>query len=77
MNLLVVSLVFKAGVYTWEGEVEASLPGNESADEQDGTDAMFAVGVDLPIVPIRIEAERYDLEDNAVDVVSANLVFQF
>lgn len=78
VNLLLVSLIFKAGIYSWEGDVETSLPGGLSVDdEQDGTDLMYGVGVGLPIVPIRVELERYEVDDDSVDVLSASLVFHF
>ncbi|MDH3715418.1 MAG: outer membrane beta-barrel protein, partial [Gammaproteobacteria bacterium] len=77
VNLLIVSLIAKGGVYAWEGDVMATLPGGVQSDaKRDGTDGMFGLGLDLPIVPIRIEAEHYDV-DGGVNVLFANLVFHF
>jgi hypothetical protein len=78
VNLLVVSLIAKAGMYAWEGDVESSLPSGITADtSKDGTNGMFGLGLDLPIVPIRIEVERYDLDGDGVNVLFADLLFHF
>jgi hypothetical protein len=78
VNLLVVSLIAKGGVYAWEGDVETSLPTGVTVDtSKDGTDAMFGLGLDLPILPIRIEAEHYYLDDGGVNVLFADLIFHF
>jgi len=77
VNLLAVALIVKGGAFTWEGDVEASLPGVSADTKKDGTDGMFAVGLDLPIVPIRVEAEHYELDGDSVNVLSANLLWRF
>ncbi len=77
LNLFLFSIVGKAGVYVWEGQVEAAVNGSTVNADKDGADPMVALGIDLPILPIRVEAERYELDGDAVNVLSANLVFQF
>jgi uncharacterized repeat protein (TIGR01451 family) len=72
----------KVGAYFWQAEasvVAGSVPGG-SLPDADGTDAVYGVGGDLYFgsrFGARLEWERYALDPNDVDLVSASLLFRF
>ncbi len=80
LNLILFSVFAKAGLFVWEGEVRADLAGATPVDSTfDGTDPMFGAGVDLSLGPlgVRLEAEHFELDDDAIDMVSGSVVIWF
>ncbi len=70
------SIFGKLGVYMWDAEVNA--PGISASD--DGTDLMFGVGGAFHFTPqlsIRAEWERFEVDDEDADLISASIVFRF
>jgi hypothetical protein len=69
----------KAGVYLWDGTLTQS--GTSSSSQGfDGTDPTFGLGVGWNAFnrgQIRVEAERYTLDEMDVDMFSAGFNFRF
>lgn len=66
----------KGGVLFWDADAEV---GAVSASD-DGNDGTYGVGVRLSLTQsllLRIEYDRYTLDDNDIDTASANLLFHF
>ncbi len=71
----------KVGAYFWESDVAVTEGTSASANPKvDGTDFAYGVGGDLYFgsrFGVRLEWERYALDPNDVDLVSASLMWQF
>ncbi|WP_107851902.1 outer membrane beta-barrel protein [Oceanimonas marisflavi] len=80
-----VEVFGKVGFNAWDADANASLriPANginESAsDSDDGTDPMYGVGAAYNIdnLSLRVEFERYELDDANVDMASAGISYKF
>lgn len=78
------SLYAKGGWFTWNAEVEATLPvvGTVSED-MDGGDWFYGGGLKFGLaehLDLRVEYERYELDDDIdpeIDVASVNLQYSF
>jgi OOP family OmpA-OmpF porin len=73
----------KVGAYFWEADVAVDVTGSATGSASpnvDGTDVVFGVGGDVYFsgnFGLRLEWERYALEQNDVDFVSASLLYRF
>lgn len=67
-----VSVFGKAGFYGWDGETASGLSDN-------GTDAAFGLGVQYGAGDwaVRGEWERFDIDGDDVDLISASIVYSF
>lgn len=68
----------KGGMLFWD--VDASVDGVPGKISADGNDAFYGVGVKLRLaepLDLRIEYERFKLDDVDVDLASVNLQFNF
>ncbi|MEX0958544.1 MAG: outer membrane beta-barrel protein [Burkholderiales bacterium] len=66
----------KVGFYMWDAELTSTF-GNAS---EDGTDLMFGFGGAWNFTPqlsLRAEWERFDVDDEDADLLSASIVFKF
>lgn len=78
------SLYAKGGWFTWDAEIEATLPVVGTVSEDfDGGDWFYGGGIKLGLaehLDLRIEYERYELDDNIkpeIDVASVNMQYSF
>jgi len=85
MGVLPLGLKFQLfadyGFFMWDGEARVSSAslGSFSASN-DGTDPKFGVGFGWNVIPkgqVRVEAERYALEDLDLDMYSAGFAYRF
>jgi OOP family OmpA-OmpF porin len=73
----------KVGAYFWEADLAIDVTGGITATGNptvDGTDVVYGVGGDLylgDLFGLRLEWERYALDPNDVDFVSASVLFRF
>ena len=71
----------KAGVYRWDGDISATVAGTPVLNaSDDGTDPTFGVGFGWNAMSrgqVRLEAERYSVDDLDVDMYSAGFAFRF
>ena len=66
----------KVGALFWDADGRF----NNVRGSDDGTDLTYGVGVNFglgEIVDLRVEYERFELNDTDIDMASANLVFNF
>ncbi|WP_052378391.1 outer membrane beta-barrel protein [Polycyclovorans algicola] len=71
------SLFGKAGALLWDREI--SINGQSAADD-DGTDFTFGLGARLALsrsLGLRLDYERFTLDDTDIDTASVNLLFHF
>lgn len=70
-----VGLFAKAGMVSWDGDVEAF----SESDSESGTDPMYGVGAKLQFgsLAVRAEYEWYDLDEIEVDYYSVGLAYTF
>jgi len=85
MGVLPLGLKFQLfadyGLFMWDGDMTVSSAsfGSGSAST-DGTDPKYGVGFGWNVIPkgqIRVEAERYTLEDLDLDMYSAGFAYRF
>ncbi|MDR9468451.1 porin family protein [Marinospirillum sp.] len=66
----------KLGIMSWDRERSfGSLSSND-----DGTDLFYGLGVRVPVLPnldMRVEYERYAIDDTDIDLASVNLQLRF
>ncbi len=71
----------KVGLYRWDGDIKSSSSGGPTTSTgDDGTDPTFGVGFGWNAFnrgQVRVEAERYSLENLDVDMYSAGFAFRF
>ena len=73
----------KVGAYSWESDVAVDVTGSASGSGNptvDGTDVVYGVGGDLylgKLFGLRLEWERYALDPNDVDFISASVLLRF
>ena len=71
----------KAGLYKWDGDMTASVGGQQTLSaNDDGTDPIFGIGIGWNAFSrgqLRLEAERYSLNDLDVDMISAGFAWHF
>jgi hypothetical protein len=72
----------KAGPFAWREEVflPSASTGNAVAGKTDGFDWMAGAGVSYEIVngmELRVEFERFQVDDDEVDYISSGLLFRF
>ena len=74
-------LFAKVGLYKWDGAVTATEAGTQTLDAgDDGIDPIFGVGFGWNAFSrgqVRVEVERYTLNDMDVDMYSAGFAFRF
>jgi OOP family OmpA-OmpF porin len=85
MGVLPLGLKFQLfaeyGFFMWDGEatVSSASLGSFSASD-DGTDPTYGLGFGWNVIPkgqIRVEAERYAVEDMDLDMYSAGFAYRF
>ena len=74
----------EVGAFFWESDLSIDITGgsitNFDSPSMDGTDVVYGVGGDLYIgdnFGLRLEWERYALDSNDVDLVSASVLVRF
>ena len=74
----------EVGAFFWESDLAIDITGGSTtgsaSPSTDGTDVVYGVGGDLYIgdnFGLRLEWERYALDSNDVDLVSASVLFRF
>lgn len=70
----------RLGLHSWDVSATATSPSQRTEIEDDGTDLFFGLGADIRLinqVALRIEAERYELDDDEVTSVGGSLLYQF
>jgi opacity protein-like surface antigen len=75
-----VSAYGKAGVLFWDVDLDFEQGGQRDSFSDDGNDFTYGLGLRLALsqaLVLRLEYERFALEDNDVDTASANLLFHF
>ena len=76
------SIYAKLGAYFWESDLELSTAAGviTGAPQEDGTNVVYGVGGDVYFSEhfgLRAEWERYALDPNDVDLISASVLFRF
>ncbi|HZL94157.1 MAG TPA: outer membrane beta-barrel protein [Vicinamibacterales bacterium] len=73
--LPLVDLFARVGVTRWESELQVL----SSAQKEEGTDPTYGAGaqVRLGSFALRLEYERFDLDDDSVDLVSLGFTYTF
>ncbi|MEH6629106.1 MAG: outer membrane beta-barrel protein [Motiliproteus sp.] len=71
-----IELFAKAGFHAWDAEASSNV-GLSGSD--DGTDLVYGVGAayNMQKASLRAEFERYELEEEEVDMISVGLTFNF
>jgi OOP family OmpA-OmpF porin len=74
------SVFARAGVNFWDYEVSSSALGIAASASDDGTDWVYGVGAMYRFAPnlsARAEWERYDFDNDDVDLLSAGIAWHF
>jgi len=73
--LPLVDLFARVGVSRWESELQVL----SSTQKEEGTDPTYGVGAQVRVgsFALRLEYERFDLEDDSVDLVSLGFTYTF
>jgi len=70
----------KAGVFSWDVEASASGPGGSASAGDDGTDYSLGLGAALNFTDsaaITVEFQRFDIDGDDVDTITAGITFRF
>jgi len=75
LALPLVDLFARVGVSRWESELQVL----SSTQKEEGTDPTYGVGAQVRVgsFALRLEYERFDLEDDSVDLVSVGFTYTF
>jgi opacity protein-like surface antigen len=77
------SVYAKGGWFEWDADIEQELPVGSISASQDGGDVFYGAGIEYSLttnMQIRLEYERYELEDDIdpeMDVASVSLQYMF
>lgn len=75
-----IELFGKVGAISWEADASDQRAGVPFARNTDGTDLSAGLGANFYFarhVGLRVEAERFELDNDNADLVSANLLVRF
>jgi OOP family OmpA-OmpF porin len=70
----------RAGLHRWESDMKITATNISTNDSDHGTDPFFGVGLDVKIIKnisARIEAERYKIDSDNGDFISAGIKVAF
>jgi len=75
LTLPLVDLFARVGVTRWESELQVL----SSAQKEEGTDPTYGAGAQVRLggFALRLEYERFDLDDDSVDLVSLGFTYTF
>lgn len=75
-----LSLLGRIGLLRWESEFENLDQVESFSEDATGTDVAFGLGASLALrekTEGRLEWERFKIDDDAVDLLSASILFEF
>lgn len=70
----------RIGLHSWEVNGAVTAPDQRAELEDDGTDIFLGIGMEIALleqVGLRIEAERYELDDEDVSSIGGSLIYRF
>jgi OOP family OmpA-OmpF porin len=74
------SLLGRVGAFNWDADVSASLGAAAASTDDDGTDLTYGLGAQYVFTDnaaLRLEWERFDLDDDEVDMISLGVKWSF
>jgi hypothetical protein len=72
------SIAARVGAFHWNADVSSATP--SLSRSRDGTNMTLGVGAKIPLgkrVDVRVEWERYDVDDDDYSLLSAGIAFNF
>jgi hypothetical protein len=75
-----VELFGKVGAFFWEAEARDQRAGLPFSRKNDGTDLSAGVGANFYFarhLGVRVEAERFEMDNDAADMISASVIARF
>ncbi|MFC6669688.1 outer membrane beta-barrel protein [Marinobacterium aestuariivivens] len=72
-----VDLYAKVGFHNWDADLNLAGTGISLSD--DGTDPVYGAGINYTVnhISVRFEFERYELDDEDVDLISGGVAYNF
>jgi hypothetical protein len=72
------SIAARVGAFRWNSDVNSTTP--SLSRSRDGTNMTLGVGAKIPLgkrIDVRVEWERYDVDDDDYSLISAGIAFNF
>lgn len=75
-----LSLLGRVGALSWDADGAGTVGAVAASVDDDGTDLTYGVGAQYSLTDktaVRLEWERFDLDDNEIDMISQGVVWSF